>query len=393
MLRLSTAAVLGLLVIWRWDMSRGGDSERALWFVLAMFTCSETMQHNELRAIVDRTVPIPNAGAVVVLGTALLGAISARRLFFSIVTKTEQHGASRHRWLAGASLLTLTWSLVAAPAVSASAVARQADYYSGGFLSLLRWSILLGWITWAMVGMSRVTVRYARQAPTSPLRTGLILGAAGTVVGFGYIVIKATVVWAWFVGAGPRLVPLDMAGDAISCLSIFLICAAAGYEPLIGRVRRAVGATRDNRSLRRLEPLWTELLEVAPLNAARFGGLPARTQVIRLGVEILDVQLHLFGYIPEDLPRTALAAAERAGLAGPVARAAAQAACLRVGRRAKQRGALRQDAPAAPLRDLGVAGRNLDEVIFELERVAAAYLRDPFVHSFADQQPVQLTAA
>jgi len=308
-LRISAAGALWLLVRVRFPMTRGSSSERSLWFVLVMFACSETLQCSVVRRAVDIAVPVSNLGGALMLGCGLLAAAGARNLFVALVTGRASPRPRWHLGLAAAALAAQTVCFLLAPPALPGAV-YQADYYGGGLLALIRWGVFLGYLGWALAGMSAVTITSARRSPPGPLRTGLILGSIGTLLGFGYITLKATVAVGWTAGASPRLAPLDVAADVISLVSISLIALATVYEPLSHRLEDAVAAVTDRRSVARLDPLWRWLLTATPEIAARLENLNAHALLVRRVTEILDSQLVLLGYLPAELPRAALAAAE-----------------------------------------------------------------------------------
>lgn len=392
---LDLAVAGSAFTLWIVVVSRTGNvmrpgPERSLWFVLAMFALSLTVRVDPIRQVLahalgDFSVPL------VYLCCAVLAAAGARRLVDSVADPMTRY-ARPPLLLTAVALAVVVASYVFGPAPAAlpvdasSAVLERAPYYAGGLESVARWSVWLAYLTWALVGNAQLTGRFAKHAARATpgrLTIGLSLGELGCRVGFAYVALKAVMVAAWFLGVGPQLLPLDVLADLAALVSMALITIAATYDALRARARTIRMTASRVRSLWRLRNLWRVLKKAAPDDAGSLEGPTVRSLLFCVALGIRDRQLALRPYVGADAPRSALEAAHAAGYRGAEARAQAEAAVLEAGRRAKLHG-------ATPVADVAydatyeiVGGRDLDEEVCWLERVAGAHRRSPFVSSFA----------
>ena len=382
------AAALWLVVLFRARRMLGGTStERSLWCVLIMFAGSVTLLIDPLRQAVVHGRATSTGYALATFTVAVLACVSAR----SLVVCTSPGPTARRRSavnaaLAGAALAGGAVSYLLAPPLDGRyASLAQHPQQIGVAGPVLRAAAFLVYLSWALVGMSRVSLRYARHAPAGPLRKGLMLGGVGCLLGFGCVALKTVVVAGWVAQANIPLARLNSAADGVALSSMLLIVAGASWQLLTAQARSVVSATTDIRARRQLRPLWQALQPAAPLDGGQLPAVGARLRLVRRVVEIRDRQLSLRCYASRATHQAALLAAEQAGYRGSDASAVAEAAWLETARRAKASG-------AAPATHLGggndvvpTGGGALDEEVRWLQQVTHAYQHVPLVHQLANR--------
>lgn len=176
-------------------------------------------------------------------------------------------------------------------------------------------------------------------------------------------------VYPWYRGFflvyGLTGAPFPLDADAVDKVAS-LIQVATILPVIAGSSVRVVDMVADRIRYRRwliaIRPLWLDLIAVLPedVMAAKLtvapSGVADRWRIRDLWhrldqrvLEISDAAYELLPWIDGDLPRHGLAAARASGLHGKDARAAAEAVCLRIARRAAAQDAPpAEDRPAAP---------------------------------------------
>ncbi len=362
-------------------MLRGTTTSRSLWVALAVLAVCQLLQVLPVYRGIERQLALPGVTALLIHSLVVAAAAAARTLYNSLEPGRSRPDR-RHLWWAVAAWLLLAGLYTAAPPRQVpAALTGRAEYYDGSVLTALAWLVYLTYLSWALVGMLACTRRFARQAQPGPLRTGLRVGAAGVVVGFGYVALKLTVVGLWLAGHGPAVVRFDAVAEAAvlsGCL--LLIGTGSAYEGLAFQLDRARQAARRARSLRRLAPLARQLQQDLPSAGYTLPVDGDQQRLILLVTEIRDAQRALRGFLDPDLVEHAAAAARVAGHHAGQLDALAEAAGLELARRAKTSGA--RPRPSVLREPAG--GRGLLEEVACLERLAAAY-RHPFVRDYADR--------
>jgi hypothetical protein len=210
----------------------------------------------------------------------------------------------------------------------------------------------------------------------------MLLLAAGSVVGYAYIVEKVALLAVWDPARAARLLPLDAAvQDAVLAVSLSLTAVGTAWEAISTRRRQVVATWRLARSLRDLAPLWRALTAaepgvVLPTGPPGWGVLrpsrlarELRLRRVRRLTEIRDGVRHVGRYAGDDVGAATARAAQAHGLTGAAAAAAAEAAWLTVALRAKAAG----DVPAAAGPASGRGGGDLGSEAAWLEQVTRAF--------------------
>lgn len=169
--------------------------------------------------------------------------------------------------------------------------------------------------------------------------------------------------------------------DALLAAAVLLTAAGVNGPIVMRTMRRARRAVAARRSLRQLYPLWRLVAGAVPhIALARGGNAPAagtlgdaHLRAVRRVVEIRDGMLALAPYGSRGVLADAEHDASAAGLSGDDARATGEAAWLRAAAAAKRAGRPPDAAARAPTG----GGRDLEEEIAWLARVATAFRRTP----------------
>jgi hypothetical protein len=251
----------------------------------------------------------------------------------------------------------------------------------------VHWALFLAYIAWYLTAMVAVGVRYRRDAAVPELRTGMLLLAAGSAVGYAYVVEKVAVLAVWDPADAARVLPLDAAAqDAVLAVSLSLTAVGTAWEAISARRRQVVATLRLARSLRDLAPLWRALTAAEPgvvlptgppgLGVVRPSRLARelRLRRVRRLTEIRDGVRHVRRYAGDDVGAATVRAAHAHGLTGTGAAAAAEAAWLTVALRAKAAGRVLVAAGTAP--DQGHGGGDLGSEAAWLEEVTRAFADD-----------------
>ena len=370
---------LCLLMAARARMLRGSTTARSLWVALAVLGLVQLLQVDVAYRGLEQLLGHPGSAALLAHALTVVAAAATRELHSSLDPHRAARRANRHYAWAGVALATMLVTFaVAPPTVVPPSLRHRSEYYDAAVPTALTWAAYLSYLTWALMGMFGATRCFARQAPVGPLRTGLRLGAAGIGVGFGYVALKVAVVAAWLSGAGPSVVRFDAVTEAavLSCC-LLLIGTGSAYEAISAHLAAVRRRAARRRSLRRLQPLAAVLQPDSPGNGYRLPVTGDQHRLILQVTDIRDAQRALRGFVDPAARADAEAAARTAGIGRDQAAVLAEAAALELARRAKASGArARPSVLHAP-----AGGRDLDEEVRCLERLAAAY-DHPFVRAY-----------
>jgi len=371
---------LCLLMAARVRMLRAGATSRSLWVALAVLGLVQVLQVDAVYRGAEHALGHPGSAALLTHGLTVLAAAATLSLHNSLDPDRAAGRGRRHLLWAGAALaMMLSAFALSPPSAVPAALARRSEYYDATVPSAVTWAAYLSYLSWSLAGMFGATRRFATQAPAGPLRTGLRLGAAGIGVGFGYVVLKVVVVGTWLAGLGPSIVRFDAVSEAVvlSCC-LLLIGTGSAYEAISARITAVRRRATRRRSLRRLQPL-AQILQLSPAGGYSLPVDGDQQRLICQVTDIRDAQRSLRGFIDPTVLRRAEAVARAAGVAGDQAGVLAEAAALELARRAKARG----ERPRPSVLQPPAGGRDLDEEVRCLERLAAAY-HHPFVWAYVD---------
>ncbi|WP_438491778.1 DUF6545 domain-containing protein [Streptomyces asiaticus] len=227
-----------------------------------------------------------------------------------------------------------------------------------------------------------VAARAARRSGQRMFSTCMYVMSLGCWTGVGYSFFRGS-----YLVYGLTDAEYPMSAEAADQLSSLIQVTAIGLI-LVGVSFRgwenATLVVRRRRGLIALRPLWQELISVRPAEAIvrvlAEGPAPFRDRYDprglweRLDQRVLDISdsaLEVLPWIGADLPGRAADAARAHGLEGDDAEAAAQALCLRIGRRGRVDDEPCEDTPlSVPLLSMG---HDLDANAAWLTRVARHY--------------------
>ena len=373
------ALCLSLLTVARVQMVRGSVTARSLWLALAVLGSVQWLQIEVVYRSVERDLGRAGSAALLAHGLTVGAAAATRELNSSLDPDRVPAATWRHLRWAGVTLTAMVGVYVAVPPTAVpSALLNRSEYYDGTWPTALTWAVYLAYLAWSLAGIFGATRRFARQAPSGPLCTGLHVGAAGVGVGFCYVALKLAVVAAWLSGVGPSVMRFDAAAEAsvLSC-SLLLIGTGSAYEVICAQVSAFRGTTARRRSLRRLRRLALVLQQASPGVSYNLPVDGDQQRLILRVIEIRDAQRGLRGFTDPTVLPEASEAARAAGCDANRIDVLAEAAALELARRAKVRG----ERPRPSVLREPAGGGDLAEEVRCLERLAAAY-DHPFVRDF-----------
>ncbi|KPI15708.1 hypothetical protein OK074_2153 [Actinobacteria bacterium OK074] len=392
-------ALCTIVPLWAWCLSRigylrGTRGQRELWVVLALLTCAATLRLGYVERDVARWTGVDDLAVLVKHLAVILSSVLLWRWVDSVAAD-----AGPRRWwqrLTAARPRTLTAVLAVAtvialfPFTAPSLVEPDGDKdfigaQSGHLPGSAYLTAYLGTMALALAfsgALSALAARAARRSGQRMFSACMYLMSAGCWTGVGYCFFRGSYLFYGLVDARYPLSAeaADQDSSFIEVASIGLILAGVsvrGWEAAARLVQR-------RRLLIALRPLWQELVSVLPAEAIVrvLSEAPSRTRDHydlrglwnRLDQRVLDISdsaLEVLPWVTADLPRQAREAAHAHGLRGDDAEVAAQALCLRTGRRGCADDTPRVGLPLAlPLLTLST---DLDAAAAWLSRVARRY--------------------
>jgi uncharacterized membrane protein len=353
---LCTIVPLWTWCLWRIGYLRSTRGQRELWAVLALLAFAATLRLNYVEDGVIAWTGVDDLSILVKHLALILSSI----LLWRWVDSIAAHAGPRRGWQrltaarprAATAVVAIAAACVMFPFAEPSIIeadgnrnfigAQQGDLAGSMYLA-----IYLGTMALALAVSGALCAVAARSARSSGQRTFsacMYLMSSGCWIGVGYACFRGS-----YLVYGLTDAAYPMSAETADEISSFVQVVAIGLILVGVSVRGWENATRVVRRRRwliALRSLWQELVSVLPAEtiARVLAEVPsaARDQYNlrglwqRLDKRVLDISdsaLEVLPWIASDLPRQALEAARAHGLQGRDAEAAAQALCLRTGRR------------------------------------------------------------
>ncbi|WP_425245435.1 DUF6545 domain-containing protein [Streptomyces sp. NEAU-NA10] len=399
MIRDDVIALCTIVPLWAWCLWRIGyirstRGQRELWTVLALLALGATLRLSHVERAVTRWSGVTDISVLVKHLAVILSSVLLWRWVDSIAAD-----GGRHRWW---RRLTTAWprTITAVVAVAGagatfpfsrpSVVEADGDRnfivaQSGDLAGTVYVAAYLGTMAVALTfsgALCTVAARAARRSGQRMFSTCMYLMSLGCWTGVGYSLFRGSYL---VYGLADIAYPMsaeaaDDVASLVQVVAIGLILAGVSFRGW----ENATRVVRRRRWLIALRSLWLELVSVLPAEAIvrvlAEAPSPSRDRYRlrglweRLDQRVLDISdsaLEVLPWIAADLPLRALEAARAHGLEGGDAEAAAQALCLRTGRRGRADDEPRADSsPTSPLLTMG---NDLDVNAAWLSRVAKYY--------------------
>jgi hypothetical protein len=337
----------------------GNAALRSLCSAFAAFALALTVDLPPVYASVDAVVGEPNFAQLLGHSLALVGGWATQSAVLRFLYAGEE-AAARTRRRAVVLLVALgamTWFFVLAP-VDRETTSFTTTYASAPYVVGF-WFAYLGYLSFALVDVARLSWRYAGVAGPGFTSSGLRLLALGSLCGLAYVAHKAFFLgvssWTELVlPAGPNTVI-----SRVAVTLCFSLVAIGTTLPTWGpRLQHARGWSSRYRTYHRLYPLWSALHAASPdIALARprrpmLDALDPRDLDFRLYrriIEIRDGRLDLRPYLDPAVAARARAAAAASGLTGEALEAAVEAAILTAALAAKRAGHPAHDGRTPPV--------------------------------------------
>ncbi|MGC9544548.1 DUF6545 domain-containing protein [Streptomyces sp. UG1] len=390
-------ALCTIVPLWTWCLSRAGylrgtRGQRELWTVLTVLACAATLRLGHVERAVAEWTGIDDLAVLVKHLSLILSSV----LLWRWVDSVAADAGARRRWQrlttarprAVTAVVAVAVVCVMFPFTAPSIVEADGDRnfvaaQSGVLAGTAYASAYLGTMAVALAGSGALCVVAARSARSSGHRmfsVCMYLMSLGCWTGVGYALFRLSYLAYGLAGVAYPMSAqsADQMASFIQVAAIGLILAGVsfrGWEAVTRLVRR-------RSRLNALRPMWQELVSVLPaetvvriLGPSRFRDrFDPRRLWERLDQRVLDISdsaLEFLPWLEEDLPRRAVDAAQACGLAADDAEAAAEALCLRTGRRGCADDTARAFSPlTTPLLRMG---HDLDANAAWLTRVARHY--------------------
>jgi hypothetical protein len=378
-------AVLWMAVLAWFPSQRRMPIRRGIWYTMLLLSVIGTLDLPGISGRLDRLCRLPNASDVT---QHVLAIIAATLAWHSVVSILGPEGRparpSAIRWIAApaVTIAALIGLFAVSPArTEPTDVTRYTDFpmqFAAHPAAVAYWLIFTGYLGTALVVIGRLTFRYGKAVPGSPLGRGLLLVAGGMAAGLVYLGYGTAVLAVRVAGyRGPFVTTAPNAiqgsfGAMLVLVAVGCVLPAAQHWP---GVRHAALYW----SLRRLYPLWRGLCEAVPgiaLNpvpawADRFDPRDLHMRLYRRVIEIRDGYLALR---PVDMPgiedRVLAVTSRRLSAADHAVIAAATR--LELARRAELRGEPPAGAGIPSASREFLAGADLDSEV-RLLRVVATH--------------------
>ncbi|MGW7542189.1 DUF6545 domain-containing protein [Streptomyces sp. NPDC054770] len=392
-------ALCTIVPLWTWCLSRigylrGSRGQRELWAVLALLAGAATLRLGFFERGVTQWTGVGDLAVLVKHLAVMLSSF----LLWRWVDSVAAAAGPRRRW----QRLTAAWprTVFAVVALSAAcllfpfAVPALVDADGGRNFIGAQFghragtayvTAYLGTLALAMTfsgALCTVAARTARRSGQRMFSACMYVMSLGCWTGVGYAFFRGSYLAYGLLDATYPMsaAEADDLSSLIQIVAIGLILAGVsfrGWEAVSRLLQR-------RRQLIALRPLWQELVSVLPAEAVMRvlaeGPSLLRDQYDprglweRLDQRVLDISdsaLEVLPWIEAELPRRARDAAHACGLEDNDAEAAAQALCLRTGRRGRADDMASADMPLTlPLLSLGT---DLDANAAWLTRVAQHY--------------------
>ncbi|WP_043469221.1 MAB_1171c family putative transporter [Kitasatospora sp. MBT66] len=379
-----TAAVMTVIVVWRFPAVRYGDfHRRALWGGYAGFAVALWLYTPAVMSVADR-IPVVDLDALLRHFASTAATIAALTYVATSYGKSTEAVVPRHvavtRWIArasygagavGVTLLTvLFFTVVDRRERSQDFLIDHAGQWGVAVYMTVFYFFPL--VTAAVCGYQ--WTRAARQAETTSMRIGLRLMGISMWMGLVHSLARPGLLWvAVAFPLSPSTVQFVVDAESMWMNLLFLIVAAGASIPT---TRAAAGRWKTWRTLARIYPLWFDLVKAFPGTSlyppgGRFTELvhmrvPIDVRLDRWTQDIADACEKLRYYAPRDL----MFAAEDATASHSDPEPAAEAYWIKAALRAVDTMPAGADA-SAPLREKPFV--DTDSEAAWLARISAAY--------------------
>ncbi|MFD3926477.1 DUF6545 domain-containing protein [Streptomyces sp. NPDC058614] len=392
-------ALCTVVPLWTWCLSRigylrGTRGQRELWTVLALLSCAATLRLGYAERAVANWTGVDDLAVLVKHLAVMLSSILLWRWVDSVAAAAgsrrgwQRLTATRPRTIT--AVVAITAAIALFPFTASSLVEADGDRnfigaQAGDLAGTAYVTAYLGTMALALTfsgALCTVAAQAARRSGQRMFSTCMYVMSSGCWIGVGYTFFRGSYL---IYGLADAPYPMSAEGaDQVSSLiqagAIGLILAGVsfrGWEAATLLVQR-------RRRLTALRPLWQELVSVLPAEAIvrilaeapsrlrdRYDPRGLWRRPDQRVLDISDSALEVLPWVEADLAQRARDAAHVYGLEGDDAEAAAQALCLRMGRRGSADETPRAGLPlSTPLLTLGT---DLDANAAWLTRVARRY--------------------
>jgi hypothetical protein len=307
-------------------------SLRYLCVMLAALGVGILLNLGPVYTTIDAVLHVPNIARLFVHVLPLVAAASVQSVFLHL---NGSDGVARRvvgRWVVFAVALILMGATFAAGDFPVEAPKDFAERYAD--VPVLRYYMLafLGYLGLAMSDVFRMSMRYARQLPPSPLRLGIRLLTAGSLVGIAYVAQKGLYIAIMISGRTPPWSE-NVLSRYLPVLGIVLVAAGVAIAPITRIAQDTWHWPRRLRLHRRLHPLWQAIVDVdgdINLIPPRRLPLPGHVDVelYRRVIEIRDGLGDIGPYADAAIGAEAADRAEASGMPAAQIRAVVDAAVI-----------------------------------------------------------------
>jgi len=298
---------LWVITVWRCRRSlRSRGPDRSVWFTIFFLALAGTVDLWPVHQAIDSAAGHPAAGATTTHVFVVLAGLSVIDMWRRVEGKSV---ARRHCVGAGIAVATVAAPLGSRPAEDAIASANE--FYDPSLPAALHWSAYLAFMAWTFCLSIRAAVRYRRMSSRGSRRVGVTLIASGCAGGLAYVGWKAAVVISTWNGAGAAFVRWDSTVDTVVVgPSLLLVASGASFEALSARLDAVRTQSQAWNMLRRVSPLWRELVRVVPhvvlepprvLWAEPWSPRHVHLRLHRRVIEIRDAMLTVSAHAPTGL--------------------------------------------------------------------------------------------
>ena len=331
------AGLLWASVAWRLVRPSEESTGRTLTLALAALALTATLEVPRIEEAAGALTPQePNLPYLVkhllVVGVALAAWQILRDVNLS---PSEARDGVGRRVALGLLVAAVLAALFLAAPVEEAAIGGFTPRYDDEPLIVAFWLIFLVWLSAALLHTMRLSWRTGSRARTTSTGTGILLIGAGAAVCLAYVVYKAayTITRGSGIESGLLVGPYAEVTRALIVVAMLLLLAGCMWPTITGsRYGRRLATYRH---LRRLRPLWRDVVEATPevalpesLHGTRRTGSDLEVKLYRRVIEIRDGLLALRPYAPRGLRLSARAVLLQLGMPEDELEIAAEAVWL-----------------------------------------------------------------
>ncbi len=314
-----TAAVMTVIVVWRFPAVRYGDAHRrALWGGYAGFAVALWLYTPAVMNAMDR-IPVVDLSALLRHFASTAAIMAALTYVATSYGRSSEAVVPRHvavsRWIARASykagavgvvlLTVLFFTVVDRPRASENFLIDHAGEWGAAVYMTTFYVFPL--VTTAICGYQ--WTRAARQAESASMRVGLILMGISMWMGLVHTLARIAILWtAVAFPMSPSTVQLLVDATSVWMDLLFLIVAVGASIPT---TRAAAAQWKNWRTLYTIYPIWFDLVEAFPgtslyppgrrLSELMHIRVPLDVRLDRWTQDIADACEKLRYYAPHDL--------------------------------------------------------------------------------------------